>query len=405
MQIIGLTGSFGSGCSYIAKDMLCSDKYRAAGKQRYKFCSLTQFLKDAYATETGKDPNKATRWELQDFGDDQRKQHERNGEYPYFAELAAQTVDKADGNAPWVIDSIRNPDEIHFLRTKYSGDFYLFAVYADREQRWKRVHKKFDNDRVAFELADERDTGDESPPWGQRVGDCFLEADAVVSNEKDFDAPANDEFQELEAKLDTLLDRVQKALQALKADKDESLMAMAYAAGQRSSCTKRKVGAVIVDPVENVVSSGFNAVPLDEQTCASKYTKCYREHYREDLLSALSEKISLSDEHVKEVTPLLKEKVKALDVCRSVHAEENAILGLSRNGRAVSLEECTLYTTTFPCRLCAKMIVTVKMKQVVYLEPYPDPAAKDILKNGGVPTKFFEGITYRAYFRIYGEER
>lgn len=404
MHIIGLTGSFGSGCSYIAKDMLCSEKYRADGKQRYEFCSLTQFLKDDYTKETGKDPKKALRSELQDFGDDQRKKHEDNGNYAYFAKLAAEKVDKG-GKAPWVIDSIRNPGEIHFLRKEYGSDFYLFAVYADREQRWKRVHGKFHNDRAAFELDDNRDTGDSSPPWGQRVGDCFLEADAVVSNEKDFDARANDEFREFEAKLDTLLGRVPKALQALKADRDESLMAMAYAAGQRSSCTKRKVGAVIVDPVESVVSSGFNEVPRGEKTCASRYRKCFREYYREDLVNALEAEVPLNEDQVKKVKPLLKEKVRALDLCRSLHAEENAILGLSRNGRAVSLEECTLYTTTFPCRLCANKIVTVKMGQVVYLEPYPDPAAKDILRNGRIQTRFFEGITYRAYFRIYGEER
>lgn len=404
MQIIGLTGSFGSGCSYIARDMLSSEENRLHGKQRYRFCSLTKFLKDAYAEATRKDPQKATRRELQDFGDDQRERHERNGEYPYFAELAADVVDK-DQSVPWVIDSIRNPGEIHFLRKKYDGDFYLFAVYADREERWKRVHDKFHNDRGAFELADERDTGDSSPAWGQRVGDCFLEADAVLSNETHIDAVRNTKFRELEAKVDRLLDRVPQALHALKADKHESLMAMAYAAGQRSSCSKRKVGAVIVDPFENVVSSGFNEVPRDEETCASRYTKCYREQCRDELLRALTAKVPSVADNVEDVKALFREKVRFLDLCRSVHAEENSILGLSRNGRAVSLNECTLYTTTFPCRLCAKEIVTVRMREVVYLEPYPDPAAKEILKNGKVPTRFFEGITYRAYFRIYGEER
>ena len=56
--------------------------------------------------------------------------------------------------------------------------------------------------------------------------------------------------------------------------------------------------------------------------------------------------------------------------------EENAIVNLARNGRSVPLEECVLYTTTYPCRMCANKIANVGIKQVVYLEPYPDQRAK-----------------------------
>jgi deoxycytidylate deaminase len=88
-----------------------------------------------------------------------------------------------------------------------------------------------------------------------------------------------------------------------------------------------------------------------------------------------------------------------------LHAEENAIVNLARNGRSVPLERCTLYTTTYPCRLCANKIVNVGIKRLVYLEPYPDQEAKKILEHGAVRDEFFEGITFKAYSRVYGEKR
>jgi len=102
---------------------------------------------------------------------------------------------------------------------------------------------------------------------------------------------------------------------------------------------------------------------------------------------------------------LFRKEFKILDYCRALHAEENAIVNLARNGRSVPLEECTLYTTTYPCRMCSNKIVNVGIRQIVYVEPYPDEAAKSILKNADVKTQFFRGVTFKAYSRLYGEEK
>ena len=95
-----------------------------------------------------------------------------------------------------------------------------------------------------------------------------------------------------------------------------------------------------------------------------------------------------------------------LDNCRALHAEENTILALARNGNSTPLSECTLYTTTYPCQLCANKIISVGIERIVYLEPYPQQAAQVILGNAiGVKQECFEGVTYRAYFRLYGERK
>ena len=105
------------------------------------------------------------------------------------------------------------------------------------------------------------------------------------------------------------------------------------------------------------------------------------------------------------IMELFRRKFRLLDTCRALHAEENTIVNLARNGRSVPLGQCTLYTTTYPCRLCANKIVNLGIKRVVYLEPYPDPEAKVILRAGGVTDEFFEGITFKAYSRVYGERK
>jgi cytidine deaminase len=61
---------------------------------------------------------------------------------------------------------------------------------------------------------------------------------------------------------------------------------------------------------------------------------------------------------------------------RIIHAEMSAICDASRKG--ISLEHATLFTTTFPCHLCAKHIVASGITRVVYLEPYPKSYAADL---------------------------
>jgi deoxycytidylate deaminase len=306
-----------------------------------------------------------------------------------------------------VVDSIRNPAEIHLLRNE-SNRFFVFGMYADKEKRWDRVKcpDKYHGDRERFDEDDENDTGKQSDEHGQRVGDCFLEADVVLSNSINFDAIGNEDFKAFAGNVMHYAGLVSTPL-AKKAPlkPEEPLMAMAYAAGQRSSCLQRKVGAVIADGFGNVISSGFNEVPKGEQPCAARYLGCYRKKNRQAFFDGLSSAGVIVEGKQAEVERAFSEQFRILDVCRAVHAEENAILNLARTGRSVPLNECTLYTTTYPCRLCAKRIANLEFARIVYLEPYPDQEAKVILKGAGVVDEFFEGVTFRAYFRIYGEQR
>jgi len=395
-HIIGLAGSFGSGCTYIAETILST--------RGYEHLSLSKdVLRPLFQDKTGNDPNKCSRHDLQRFGDQIRDE-----ESPEF--LAKKVIEKIASikdydKKIWVIDSIRNPREVRALR-EFSRNFFLFGIYADKEKRWARVREKYNSNRGAFDEDDQNDTGEDNPTHGQRVGDCFYEADVVLTNDVDFTAVGNDPFNRYIAEVDRYVKLVQEPLRKQQPiTRDEALMAIAYAMSQRSSCRKRKVGAIIVDRDGNVVSSGYNEVPAHEKPCTQEYNNCHRDWLTDRFLQKLKEQIPEVAPKEANIKGLFRKEFKILDYCRALHAEENAIVNLARNGRSVPLEECTLYTTTYPCRMCSNKIVNVGIRQIVYVEPYPDEAAKSILKNADVKTQFFRGVTFKAYSRLYGEEK
>lgn len=75
-------------------------------------------------------------------------------------------------------------------------------------------------------------------------------------------------------------------------------------------------------------------------------------------------------------------------MCRAVHAEQNPILNALENG--YDLSNSTIYVTKSPCMICAKLIITVGIKEVIYTNKYPDEEAFKILKESGIKTQYFE---------------
>jgi len=70
------------------------------------------------------------------------------------------------------------------------------------------------------------------------------------------------------------------------------------------------------------------------------------------------------------------------EICRAIHAEQNAIIQASLNG--VSLEGATLYCTHTPCILCAKMLVNAKIKRFVSFGKYADNSFIELFKEAGI---------------------
>jgi len=343
--IIGMTGAFGSGCSYIAKEFIVPEGF--------KYISLSNYLKKLYAEEKGVDnPDRRI---LQDYGNKIRSTRGRE----ILAQMAIDEIEADSNQNFFVVDSFRNPGEVEMFRKKYP-DFYLMGIFADYNVRWERIKHKYNNNNAEFDKDEKRDQGKGEDENGQRVEDCFLNADVVISNNETI-IKNNSAYKLMKEKVIKYLNLFRNPGRELPND-DEAVMAMAYANGLRSHCLKRKVGAVIVDQFGNSFSAGYNEVPIGESPCKEKYGRCYRDYEREKICNNLKQYIN-NPEHIKEIIS----NFKILDLCKSLHAEENAIINIARFGSSSALFGATLYTTTYPCNLCANKIAQVGIKKLYIL--------------------------------------
>jgi len=135
---------------------------------------------------------------------------------------------------------------------------------------------------------------------------------------------------------------------------DEYFMEIASVVAKRSTCLRNQVGAVIVRD-KRILATGYNGAPKGLPHCLD--IGCIREQNN----------IPSGERH---------------ELCRAVHAEQNAILQAAIHG--VSTENTTIYCTHQPCILCAKMMINAGIKKVVYANQYPDTAALEFLKQANV---------------------
>lgn len=134
----------------------------------------------------------------------------------------------------------------------------------------------------------------------------------------------------------------------------EYFFEFANLASQRSACIRRSVGAVIVKD-KMVVSTGYNGPPHGVPHCAE--VGCVREQ----------KKIPSGERH---------------ELCRGLHAEQNAIIHAAKSG--VSINGAELYCSTKPCSICTKMIINAGIKKVYYLEDYNDALTDELAKQSGL---------------------
>lgn len=376
--VIGMTGPFGSGCTYISKNILIPNEY--------EYISLSNILRELPDCES-----KYDRTYLQEFGNKKRQQLGND----FLAKKAIEIIQKSD-KTKFVVDSIRNTHEIERLKAAFSS-FYLFATWATKETRWKRVQEKYSKNIALFEEDDKRDSN-EKIENGQQITLCYQMSDIIILNESNILSLESDYFRKLSKIVHKYIDLIELKSR-FEPTEQETLMAMAYANSLRSSCTQRKVGAIIIDDYGNVFSSGYNEVPSSERPCKNVYGKCYRKHLRENIDSQINEIIK-DPETTQSISNVIKSNLKMLDYCRALHAEESAIVNMARLGASPNLNKATLYTTTYPCNLCANKIAQVGIKHVVYYEPYPQEEAKKILNDHDIKQTPFEGVSFNGYFRF-----
>jgi dCMP deaminase len=135
---------------------------------------------------------------------------------------------------------------------------------------------------------------------------------------------------------------------------EEYYLMIAYLVSSRANCLSRACGAVLVTPDnKHIISTGYNGAPTGLHHCQT----CRRRD-------------------------LGYKSGEGLDKCRAIHAEQNAIDQLAKYGG--SAKDSILYVTDTPCPECAKHIVTVGVKKIIFCGDYPNQEALDIFEEARI---------------------
>ncbi|MDY0187133.1 MAG: cytidine/deoxycytidylate deaminase family protein [Syntrophus sp. (in: bacteria)] len=140
-------------------------------------------------------------------------------------------------------------------------------------------------------------------------------------------------------------------------DWDEYFMDIASLVARRSTCTRRRVGALLVRE-RRILSTGYNGAPTGLRHCLE--VGCLRDQLN----------IPSGERH---------------ELCRGLHAEQNAIIQAALHG--VGTAGATLYCTNHPCGICAKMIVNAGIVSIVIRDGYSDKLADEIFAEAGIQVK------------------
>ncbi len=135
---------------------------------------------------------------------------------------------------------------------------------------------------------------------------------------------------------------------------DDYFMKIAEDVATRATCIRRRVGAVIVKD-KWIISTGYNGVPTKITHCTEE--TCLRTKYN----------VPSGERH---------------ELCRGLHAEQNAIIQAALHG--VSINGAVIYVTTQPCSICTKMLINSGIKKFIYREPYKDPLSEEMILEAGI---------------------
>lgn len=149
---------------------------------------------------------------------------------------------------------------------------------------------------------------------------------------------------------------------------DQYFMKMALIVSERATCRRHSVGAVLMrDKI--VLSTGYNGAPRKAKDCLE--------------LGCLRDKLKIKSG-------------ERAEICRAVHAEQNAIIQASSKG--MDTFGSTMYCTHSPCFICAKMIVNAGVKEVVVFQKYPDTDSRKLFKEVGIKIRFIKKPDFRIDF-------
>lgn len=376
-----------------------------------------------------------------DAGDQLRKDVRNGAALAALAVAEISATRMATGeDCAVILRSLKHPTEVQLLQHIYGDAFSLVAVVSSVDERREALEEilgPFDDPRADAEQLMSRDEFDSTrSEFGQRVRDVFSMADVYIPVGRGLrSGPDIDRF------VDSLF-----GAPFLTPSPIEEGMRLAFDASLRSAAIGRQVGAALIPTIGTPVIVGTNEVPKpgggqywsgdvpdyrDFQT-GTDPNPVYTRLVVRELLDRLAERGWLVEDLRQLSGAQLLERALARDAegdsmlqgaraaaliefTRCLHAEQAAIVNAARGG--IVTEGASLYTTTFPCHECAKMIVGSGIVDVFYVEPYPKSLVSRLYRDlievapsspiesglvgGKVPFRPFVGVAPRHYERAF----
>lgn len=355
------------------------------------------------------------------------------------------------------IDSLRNSLEIMFLKERYSG-FYMAAIHnegrhkdriAERIMALRKLSKSnsFNETEKAAELVlkiDEIERNAEDFKKGfyfaPDVENCIQKSEIHINNPGKYFPTKKNRVRD--TSFYSMIEqwvRIKSLIShpgIVTPTHEERCMQIAYNSKFNSGCISRQVGAVITDKNHSIRSVGWNDVPKGSIPCnirtlvdiinPQNVDKENDKSYSDFELAATEKPYKYGGNFAENTKILFSKHIELTQVLglnhsfcfkslhnkyerkdnqvhtRSLHAEENAMLQISKYG-GQPLHGGTLYTTASPCELCAKKAYQLGIKSIVYIDPYPGISMEHILKNGykEPKPKMFSGIIGKTYNKLF----
>jgi len=320
-----------------------------------------------------------------------------------------------------VIDAIRNPFEAIYFRQRFSG-FYLFSINTSNQKRLEHLRKNHGLNDYQINGLDEKEYPEKLSGKdiyiSQNIQKCIEIADIHINNVNE--SKYNNE--ELISQLIWYISLI-KHPGLVTPTSAERCMQLAYTAKLNSGCISRQVGAVVTDSSYSVKAVGWNSTPEGQVPCLLRNAQellnggddmVYSEYernsddYQDVMRDTFGSVINSKQLKGRNLSYCFKDLQNEVDGeknqvhTRSLHAEENAFLQISKYGGS-ALKGGVLFSTASPCELCSKKAYQLGIREVVYIDPYPGISNEHIFTVGKhIPTmSLFSGAIGQAYHKLY----
>jgi deoxycytidylate deaminase len=330
-----------------------------------------------------------------------------------------------------VIDSLKNSLELMYFKEKFSA-FYMVSVNSEENDRRKYIARNFNNDQECFEFKQTFNLGE----WEYSGSDfskgkfaypdienCIQKSEYHISFESEF---------HVKIQLIKLLSLIEHP-GIITPTSIERCMQIAFNAKLNSGCISRQVGAVITDNDYVIKSIGWNDVAKYQLPCKlrnandlilNRNSKHFSKYERNGIVETGNQKVKFVELLDKDISKIEPDDMQGLNCSfcfkshlntyegeknqvhtRSLHAEENAMMQIAKNG-GEGLKNGILFTTASPCELCSKKAYQLGINKIYYIDPYPGIATDHILSSGIQKKKnpeliLFNGAIGKTFHKLY----